>query len=113
MTSLNNDGANNQEENGENRQNNNNNYQNLIRNHLQQIQTIHQETNSHFEDIMRRISSLRNMQNNLNINESVKNEIRNTIGNISQNKLRIIDEISIYYRNHIVENNKKINRTRN
>lgn len=77
MTSLNNDGANNQEENGENRQNNNNNYQNLIRNHLQQIQTIHQETNSHFEDIMRRISSIRNMQNNLNINDNNQPEISN------------------------------------
>lgn len=31
----------------------------------------------------------------------------------SETYLRIIDEISICYRNHIVENNKKINRTRN
>lgn len=32
-------------------------------------------------------------ENNLNINEAVKNEIRSTIGNINQNKLKIVDEI--------------------
>ena len=58
MTSNNNEGNNERES----------NLQNIIQNHLHEIDTIQQETNNHFQSIMRRISEIRNMQQNIMVN---------------------------------------------
>ena len=65
MTSNNNEGNNERES----------NLQNIIQNHLHEIDTIQQETNNHFQSIMRRISEIRNMQQNVLVNRSENDDM--------------------------------------